>query len=208
MLLGAIANHAEIPEEGRQLSAVMLRRLLSSEFEEFYAKVGGCFLYFCYSYSSSHSYSTPPQLPEEQKTALKTQIIVSVQSEPSKNVRKKCADLAAEVWACTPASATIPAHAPSAPDSHTLLQVARNLTDDDGNNLWPEFLKFLFECANSPNPEVTSLPSLPPPLSPGQGGCSPHVRLGARSLWKPGELRMTVACVMEFSDIVSVSWCW
>ena len=48
--------------------------LFSSEFEEFFAK-----------------------LPDEQKAALKAQIIVSVQQEPSKTVRKKCADLAAEV---------------------------------------------------------------------------------------------------------------
>lgn len=33
-------------------------------------------------------------------------------------------------------------------------EVARNLTDDEGNNLWPEFLRFLFDCASSPNPEV------------------------------------------------------
>jgi len=105
LLLGAISNYGEIPEEGRQLAAVMLRRLFSNEFDEFFGK-----------------------LPEEQKTALKAQIILSVQNEPSKNVRKKCADLAAEV--------------------------ARNLTDDEGNNVWPEFLKFLFECASSPNPEV------------------------------------------------------
>jgi len=105
LLLGAIGNQAEIPEEGRSLGAVMLRRLFSSEFEEFFAK-----------------------LPEEQKAALKAQIIVSVQQEPSKTVRKKCADLAAEV--------------------------ARNLTDEEGNNLWPEFLRFLFECASSANPEV------------------------------------------------------
>ena len=34
------------------------------------------------------------------------------------------------------------------------LQVSRNLTDDDGNNLWPEFLKFLFELASSENPDT------------------------------------------------------
>ena len=28
------------------------------------------------------------------------------------------------------------------------------MTDDEGNNLWPEFLRFLFECASSGNPEV------------------------------------------------------
>ena len=38
-LLTAISNSAGIAEDGRQLAAVMLRRLFSSEFEEFYAKV-------------------------------------------------------------------------------------------------------------------------------------------------------------------------
>ena len=54
--------------------------------------------------------------------------MICVQNEPNKNCRRKCADLAAEV--------------------------ARNLTDDDGNNMWPEFLKFLFDCASSTNPEI------------------------------------------------------
>ena len=71
------------------------------------------------------------QLPEEQKAVLKEQIINCVQNEPSKNVRRKCADLAAEV--------------------------ARNLTDEDGNNLWPEFLKFLFTMASSPSPEAKEI---------------------------------------------------
>ncbi len=57
------------------------------------------------------------QLPEEQKAQLKGQVLLCVSNEPNKGVRKKCADLAAEV--------------------------ARNLTDDDGNNLWPEFLKVI-----------------------------------------------------------------
>ena len=39
LLLGAVSNAAEIPEEGRSLAAVMLRRLFSSEFEEFFNKV-------------------------------------------------------------------------------------------------------------------------------------------------------------------------
>jgi len=86
ILLGAISNVADIPEEGRQLSAVMLRRLFSSEFDEFFGK-----------------------LPEEQKVILKEQIINCVQNEPNKNVRRKCADLAAEV--------------------------ARNLTDEDGKDI-------------------------------------------------------------------------
>ena len=39
ILLGAVTNVAEISEEGRSLSAVMLRRLFSNEFEEFFGKV-------------------------------------------------------------------------------------------------------------------------------------------------------------------------
>lgn len=30
-------------------------------------------------------------------------------------------------------------------------EVARFLIDDDGNNQWPDFLQFLFQCANSQN---------------------------------------------------------
>ena len=62
---------------------------------------------------------------------MKEQIINCVQNEPDKNVRRKVADLAAEV--------------------------ARNLTDDDGNNLWPEFLKFLFDMASSPSAEAKEI---------------------------------------------------
>lgn len=32
-----------------------------------------------------------------------------------------------------------------------MAEVARNLTDDDGNNQWPDVLQFLFQCANSQN---------------------------------------------------------
>jgi hypothetical protein len=64
-----------------------------------------------------HSFLSRVQLPEEQKAQLKGQVLLCVSNEPNKGVRKKCADLAAEV--------------------------ARNLTDDDGNNLWPEFLKVI-----------------------------------------------------------------
>ena len=46
ILLGAVTNVAEISEEGRSLSAVMLRRLFSNEFEEFFGKVSLIFNYF------------------------------------------------------------------------------------------------------------------------------------------------------------------
>ena len=41
--ISEITNVAEISEEGRSLSAVMLRRLFSNEFEEFFGKVSWIF---------------------------------------------------------------------------------------------------------------------------------------------------------------------
>lgn len=53
---------------------------------------------------------------------------MSVQNEQSSNMRRKICDVAAEI--------------------------ARNLIDDDGNNQWPDFLQFLFQCANGPVPAL------------------------------------------------------
>ena len=85
------------------MGAVMLRRLLSTEFTEFFKS-----------------------LNDEQKAQFKTQVLNLLQNEPDNQMRRKLVDLVAEV--------------------------SRNLMDDDGNNLWPEFLKFLFELASSPQP--------------------------------------------------------
>lgn len=101
LLFAALTPGGEVPDEGRQLSAVMLRRLLSSEFTEFFKN-----------------------LPEEQKSQFKAQLLTLLQNEPNNNMRRKMVDLVAEV--------------------------SRNLMDDDGNNLWPEFLKFMFDLASSP----------------------------------------------------------
>ena len=57
--------------------------------------------------------------------------MVIIQQEPNKTVRKKVADLVAEV--------------------------ARNLLDEDMNNLWPEFLKFLFDMASSPSTDMKEI---------------------------------------------------
>ncbi len=109
MLFSALTVDREsVGEEGRQLAAVMLRRTISSDWEEFF-----------------------PKLPPEAQTQFKSDLLVMLQQEPNKNVRKKVADLVAEV--------------------------ARGLIDDDGNNLWPEFLKFLFDLASSPNPEMKEI---------------------------------------------------
>lgn len=67
----------------------------------------------------------------EQQAQFKSDLLVMLQEEPSKHVRKKVADLVAEV--------------------------ARNLLDDDGNNMWQEFLKFLFDLAQSQNAEMKEI---------------------------------------------------
>ena len=59
---------------------------------------------------------------------LKEQILIAVQNEPSPRIRRRVCEVAAEV--------------------------ARNLIDEEGNNQWPEFLQFLFSCANGPVPAL------------------------------------------------------
>ena len=83
----------------------MLRRLISSDFNEFFDK-----------------------LNDEQKAQFKNEMLNLLQSETNRNVRRKLVDLVAET--------------------------SRSLTDDDGNNLWPEFLKFLFDLASAPTNEL------------------------------------------------------
>lgn len=56
---------------------------------------------------------------------MKEQILLAVQNEQSPSIRRRICEVVAEV--------------------------ARNLIDDEGNNQWPEFLQFLFQCANSPS---------------------------------------------------------
>ena len=56
------------------MAAVLLRRLLSSSFEEIY-----------------------PGLTVEMQTAVKTELLASIQTEASPNIRKKVCDIAAEL---------------------------------------------------------------------------------------------------------------
>ncbi|XP_068165372.1 importin-5 isoform X2 [Antennarius striatus] len=100
-LLQAVRD-ASAAEEVKQMAAVLLRRLLSSSFEEIY-----------------------PGLTLEMQAAIKTDLLTIIQQEASPNIRRKVCDIAAEL--------------------------SRNLIDDDGNNQWPELLKFLFESVNSDN---------------------------------------------------------
>ncbi|KAK0159718.1 hypothetical protein PV327_010803 [Microctonus hyperodae] len=94
-----------LAEEIRGMAAVLLRRLFSAEFMDFY-----------------------PKIPPEAQAELKKQILLTVQNEQSDIIRRKVCEVAAEV--------------------------ARNMIDDDGNNQWPEFLQFLFQCANGPVPAL------------------------------------------------------
>lgn len=100
-LLQAIRD-VSAAEEVRQMAAVLLRRLLSSSFEEVF-----------------------PGLTVEMQMAIKTELLTAISHETSPNIRKKVCDIAAEL--------------------------SRNLIDDDGNNQWPEVLKFLFDSVNSDN---------------------------------------------------------
>uniref|UniRef100_A0A8C6Z9W0 Importin 5 n=1 Tax=Nothoprocta perdicaria TaxID=30464 RepID=A0A8C6Z9W0_NOTPE len=100
-LLQAIRNTAAA-EEARQMAAVLLRRLLSSAFEEVY-----------------------PALSPDDQTSIKTGLLLIIQLETQSSMRKKICDIVAEL--------------------------ARNLIDEDGNNQWPEVLKFLFDSVSSQN---------------------------------------------------------
>lgn len=56
------------------MAAVLLRRLLSSSFEEVY-----------------------PSLTVDMQTAIKTELLTGIQSDSSSNIRKKVCDIAAEL---------------------------------------------------------------------------------------------------------------
>ncbi|XP_034489294.1 importin-5 [Drosophila innubila] len=117
-LLGNVHNGQQ-SEEARQMAAVLLRRLFTSEFLEFYK-----------------------ELPVDSQNQLLQQILMAVQQDVTPQLRRKICEVIAEV--------------------------ARNLIDEDGNNQWPDILQFLFQCANSPTPQLqesalrifTSVPSI------------------------------------------------
>ncbi|EDW13655.1 importin-5 [Drosophila mojavensis] len=103
-LLGNIHNGQQ-SEEARQMAAVLLRRLFTSDFMEFYK-----------------------ELPVDSQNQLLQQILMAVQQDVTPQLRRKICEVVAEV--------------------------ARNLIDEDGNNQWPDILQFLFQCANSPTPQL------------------------------------------------------
>jgi len=106
LLITTMTNSGNgIAPEVRSMAAVLLRRIYTSNFDEFW-----------------------PLFPPESQAALKTQMLLSIQQESDQTVRKKICECAAEF--------------------------SRNLLDEEGNNTWPDVLKFLFECANSSKGEL------------------------------------------------------
>jgi len=91
--------------EHRTMAAVLLRRLFTNTFEDFW-----------------------PGLGTEIHGVVKQELLLAVQNDAVDSVRRKICD--------------------------ALSELARNLFDENGNNLWPEVLKFLFELANSENPAL------------------------------------------------------
>lgn len=67
-----------------------------------------------------------PELPAEAQAQIKNQLLLSIENEANNTLRKRVCECAAEL--------------------------ARKLLDDEANNHWPEFLKFLFTCASASSP--------------------------------------------------------
>lgn len=68
-LVGAVQN-GDVTEEGRQTAAVLLRRLFSAEFFEFF-----------------------PKLPFEQQALLREQLLLTIQMDVSQQLRRKVSNI-------------------------------------------------------------------------------------------------------------------
>lgn len=126
-LLGNLHNGQQ-SEDARQMAAVLLRRLFTSEFTEFYKEVRKhvpYFIEFCFVNIYDRTYL---QLPPDSQNQLLQQILMAVQQDVTPQLRRKICEVIAEV--------------------------ARNLIDEDGTNKWPDILQFLFQCANSPTSQL------------------------------------------------------
>ncbi|CAH2099620.1 unnamed protein product [Euphydryas editha] len=73
LLVGAVQN-ADLGEDGRETAAVLLRRLISAEFYEFF-----------------------PKLPFEQQAMLREQLLLTLQMEVSQQLRRKICDVVSEL---------------------------------------------------------------------------------------------------------------
>lgn len=104
----------------------MLRRLMANDFLDFFPNVSSQFV-FIYKFNCFLTDLLFQLSPENQKQ-FKDNLLLSVNNEKNDLLRRRMCDVASEV--------------------------ARNQLDEDGNNSWPEFLNFLFQCANSPSNDM------------------------------------------------------
>ncbi|CAL1261451.1 unnamed protein product [Larinioides sclopetarius] len=107
-LLLSLLGDDTVQLEQAELAAVLLRRLITSDFEQVFTKLA-------------------PNVQNE----IKTQLLLRLQADVNHNLRRKICDVAAEL--------------------------ARNCIDDEGNNHWPDFLKYLFDSARSPDPFIREI---------------------------------------------------
>lgn len=68
------------------------------------------------------------QLTPENQAQLKNELLLTIQKENQPGMRRKICEVVSEL--------------------------ARQLLDDEGNNTWPEFLRFLFESASNGSPQL------------------------------------------------------
>ncbi|VDM00719.1 unnamed protein product [Schistocephalus solidus] len=122
---------AALTPECRTLAAVLCRRLLMSDFDEAFSP-----------------------LSDEIKAAVKQQLLVSIVNETVDLMRRKIADVAAEL--------------------------VREHFDDDGVCQWPEFQPFIFQCFKSENPGLREIAchlfaSVPAVFGPDHTTNMPHI---------------------------------
>lgn len=110
------------------MAAVLLRRLLSSSFEEIY-----------------------PGLTISLQAAIKTELVTIIQTENAPNIRKKVCDVAAELSRNLVGMIRCLEKITAYCNGGYFKMLLLLYLDDDGNNQWPELLKFLFDAVNSSN---------------------------------------------------------
>jgi hypothetical protein len=128
-LLNSITDK-NLDESEKQLACVLLRRLITNDFPEFYPKVREKLLEKSRSLITVNLTSTFAcfQLSLDDQVQLKECLLLLIQTETNDALKKRMCDIVSEL--------------------------ARNLVDEDGQNNWPEFLQFLFRCASSDSPQL------------------------------------------------------
>lgn len=133
------------------MGAVLLRRLYTSSFEEFW-----------------------PEFPDDAKATIKHEMLATVQQEPIALLKKKFCECTAEFarnmigtsnfftlfkWIIRCNKKAIRSELCIHVNLTKLRieiceRIKKIFSDDDGNNTWPDVLNFMFKCANDPDPTL------------------------------------------------------